>query len=48
MLVVGEKEAAEGQVSVRKQGKTDLGTMSIEDFKKLIAAEVEKELNPED
>ena len=48
MLVVGEKEAAEGQVSVRKQGKTDLGTMSIDDFKKLIAAEVEKELNPED
>ncbi len=48
MLVVGEKEAAEGQVSVRKQGKTDLGTMSIEDFKKLIAAEIEKELNPED
>ena len=48
MLIVGEKEAAEGQVSVRKQGKTDLGTMSVDDFKKLIAAEVEKELNPED
>ncbi|MBQ1698213.1 MAG: threonine--tRNA ligase [Bacteroidales bacterium] len=48
MLIVGEKEAAEGQVSVRKQGKTDLGTMSVDDFKKLIAAEIEKELNPED
>ena len=48
MLVVGEKEAAEGKVSVRKQGKTDLGVMSIEEFKKTLATEVEKELSPED
>ena len=48
MLVVGEKEAAEGKVSVRKQGKTDLGVMSIDEFKKTITAEVEKELSPED
>ena len=32
MLVVGENEEAEGTVSVRKRGKGDLGTMSIEDF----------------
>ena len=32
MLVVGEKEEAEGTVSVRKRGEGDLGTMSIEDF----------------
>jgi threonyl-tRNA synthetase len=48
MLVVGEKEAAEGKVSVRKQGKTDLGVMSIDEFKKTITAEVENELSPED
>ena len=48
MLIVGEKEQADGAVSVRKQGKADLGSMSIEDFKKLIASEIEKELNPED
>ena len=32
MLIVGEKEAAEGMVSVRKHGQGDLGSMSIEDF----------------
>jgi len=32
MLIVGEKEAAEGKVSVRKQGEGDLGLMSIEQF----------------
>lgn len=32
MLIVGEKEAAAGKVSVRKQGEGDLGLMSIEQF----------------
>lgn len=32
MLIVGEKEAAEGKVSVRRHGEGDLGSMSIEDF----------------
>lgn len=40
MLVVGEKEAAEGMVSVRKHGQGDLGSMSIEDFKEQIIKEI--------
>jgi len=40
MLVVGEKEAAEGLVSVRKHGTGDLGSMSIEDFKEQITKEI--------
>ncbi|MGI4805969.1 MAG: threonine--tRNA ligase [Janthinobacterium lividum] len=41
MLIVGEKEAAEDTVSVRKHAEGDLGSMRIEDFKTLI----EKEIN---
>jgi threonyl-tRNA synthetase len=40
MLIVGEKEAAEGQVSVRKHGQGDLGSMSIEEFKQQIIKEI--------
>jgi threonyl-tRNA synthetase len=40
MIIVGEKEAAEGTVSVRKQGGGDLGAMKFEDFAKKIAEEV--------
>ncbi|HNW99201.1 MAG TPA: threonine--tRNA ligase [Bacteroidales bacterium] len=40
MLVVGEKEEAEGTVSVRKQGQGDLGTFSIKDFADLVNKEV--------
>jgi threonyl-tRNA synthetase len=40
MLIVGEKEAAEGMVSVRKHGQGDLGSMSIEDLKKQIIKEI--------
>jgi threonyl-tRNA synthetase len=32
MLVVGEKEAENGQVSVRKQGEGDKGTMTVAEF----------------
>ena len=32
MLIVGEKEAEEGMVAVRKQGEGDQGAMSLEDF----------------
>ena len=48
MLIVGEKEVAEGKVSVRKQGKQDLGAMTIEEFETYIQNEINKELNPED
>jgi len=48
MLIVGEKEAQENKVSVRKQGKTDIGAMSIEEFKKFLQEEVDKELHPQE
>ncbi len=44
MLIVGEKEEADGMVSVREHLKGDIGTMKIEDFAKLVQAEVNKEL----
>jgi threonyl-tRNA synthetase len=40
MLIVGEKETAEGMVSVRKHGQGDLGSMSIEEFKQQIIKEI--------
>ena len=40
LLIVGEKEAAEGTVSVRKQGQGDQGSMKIDDFAKKINEEV--------
>jgi len=40
MLIVGEKETAENVVSVRKHGQGDLGSMSIEEFKKQIIKEI--------
>ena len=42
LLIVGEKEAAEGTVSVRKQGEGDQGSLSIDDFAKKINAEVDE------
>lgn len=46
MLIVGEKEEADGSVSVRKHGEGDLGSMSIEDFAKLANQEIENSLAP--
>jgi len=40
MVIVGEKEQAEGTVSVRKQGQGDQGAMKIDDFVKKINEEV--------
>jgi threonyl-tRNA synthetase len=40
MLVVGEKEAAEGKVSVRRKGQGDLGSMSVDEFVKIFQDEV--------
>ncbi len=34
MLIVGEKEAENGEVSVRRQGEGDKGTMKFEEFGK--------------
>lgn len=44
MLIVGEKEQAEGTVSVRKKGEGDLGSMPIDEFIALAKAEVGKNL----
>lgn len=40
MLIVGEKEAENAEVSVRKQGEGDKGMMKIVNFAELIAEEV--------
>ncbi|MCX6216353.1 threonine--tRNA ligase [Spirosoma sp.] len=40
MLIVGEKEAAEGAVSVRRKGQGDLGSMPIADFIQTFKREV--------
>lgn len=45
MLIVGEKEAEQGEVSVRKQASGDMGSMLVADFAKLINEEVESMLN---
>ena len=41
MLIVGENEAAANSVSVRRQGEGDKGTMSIDEFIKMINEEVD-------
>ncbi|HPJ60767.1 MAG TPA: threonine--tRNA ligase [Bacteroidales bacterium] len=44
LLVIGEKEAENGTVSVRKQGEGDRGEMKTDDFAAFIRSEIEKEL----
>ena len=44
MLIVGEKEAEQGMVSVRKKGEGDLGMMTIEDFTRIALEEVNKNI----
>ena len=44
MVIVGEKEAEEGTVSVRKHGEGDLGTFTLDAFKTLIKEEEHKTL----
>ncbi|MEO5646723.1 MAG: threonine--tRNA ligase [Chitinophagaceae bacterium] len=41
MLVIGEKEMNEGLCSVRRQGKGDLGTRTVEEFIKTLLEEIE-------
>lgn len=43
MLVVGEKEEAEGKIAVREHGKGDVGVMSIDAFAKLINETIEND-----
>ena len=44
MVVVGEKEAADGLVSMRRQGGGEQATMSMQDFAKRINDEVKEQL----
>ena len=44
MVVVGEKEAADGTVAMRKQGGGEQATMSVADFAKRINDEVTAQL----
>ena len=43
LVIVGEKEVADGTISVRREG-ADAGTMKLDDFVKWFKAEVAKEL----
>ena len=45
LLIVGEKEAENGEVSVRKQGEGDKGTMKIATFAEYLTKEVESMIN---
>ncbi len=45
MLIVGEKEAAENTVSVRKHGQGDMGSMSFEKFSEMILDDVKARMS---
>ena len=45
MLIIGEKEAEMGNISVRKHRKGDMGTMEIENFVNLIKKEISKSIS---
>ena len=45
MLIVGEKEAENGEISVRKQGEGDKGSMKIATFADDLAREVNEMIN---
>ena len=44
MLIIGEKEAKNNELAVRKRGDGDLGAMSLENFVKIINDKIESEL----
>ena len=48
LLIVGEKEAQNDEVSVRKQGEGDQGTMKIATFAEKMAQEVNSSINQQD
>lgn len=45
LIIVGEKELEQGLISVRKQGEGDKGSMTIEEFAKMVNSEVEAQLS---
>jgi threonyl-tRNA synthetase len=40
MLIIGEKEMAEGKLAVRKHGEGDLGVMTLQEFGELLIKEI--------
>jgi len=46
LLIVGEKEAENEEVSVRKQGGVDQGSTKLITFAETIAREVDQMMNP--
>ena len=44
IIVVGEKEADSGKISVRRQGEGDKGQMPVESFVELIKEEIKKQI----
>jgi threonyl-tRNA synthetase len=44
MLIVGENEEANGTISVRRHGGADLGTIGLDDFKRLVDTEINSTL----
>ncbi len=47
MLVIGEKEVAESKLSVRRQGKGDLGMLDKNEFLAKVVEEIEERMAPE-
>jgi threonyl-tRNA synthetase len=47
MLIVGENEFANNQVSVRQRGGGDMGVVSLEEFRKIVQEAINKELTVE-
>jgi threonyl-tRNA synthetase len=47
LLIVGEKEEAEGTVSVRRQGEGDKGSVRLEEFRDLIEKEIKRQTEGE-
>lgn len=41
MLIVGDKEVGNSKISVRKRGGTDLGELTVEEFRELLSKEIE-------
>ena len=44
MIIVGEKEQAEGRVSVRRKGEGDLGSLTLEEFISYAKVEINKNI----
>ena len=44
MLIIGDQEASDSMVSVRKKGEGDLCSFSLENFAELLNKEIEEQI----